>query len=332
MTPRPDVLGDGWLARDIPLRATEAYGPAPRAVLVNHVTGTPDDTGRDAPAEWAVLYLHGFTDYFFQAEHAARWVGSGFAFYALDMRLSGRALGDHPRPGDVRDLRHHDEEIGAALDHLAAAGHRKIIMLAHSTGGLIACSWAARHPGRIAGLILNSPWLDHHGPWYERHLLTPVVGLLARWLPSVVVGRLGSEYGQWLHRSTGGEWEYDLAWKPQAGFPVRAAFFSSVRREHAAVARGLGIDVPILLCCSTASAASAKRPTPAEMARTDVVLSIADMVHLAPRLGDRVTVAQIPDGVHDLALSAPPAREAYERTVLGWASGLARSGDSGAGV
>jgi len=326
MTPRSDVLAPNWLARDLPLRPHPAYGPQPRAVLVNHARHTPDDPGGAAPADRAVLYLHGFTDYFFQADHAESWVAAGVAFYALDLRLSGRALGDHPRPGDVRDLRHHDEEIAAALDHLAAAGHREVILLGHSTGGLIAASWADRHPGRVAAVVLNSPWLDHNGPWHEKHVLTPLVGLIARWWPSLVVGHLSRAYGEWLHGDTGGEWDFDLDWKPHAGFPVRAAFFSSVRREQARLARGLNIDVPVLLCCSTDSAASPKRPTPQELATADCVLDVDDMVRLAPRLGPHVTIVRIPAGVHDLALSARPAREAYEDAVLGWVQRLPRRG------
>ena len=40
----------------------------------------------------AVLYLHGYVDYFFQT-HMARWfVARGWSFYALDLRKYGRSL------------------------------------------------------------------------------------------------------------------------------------------------------------------------------------------------------------------------------------------------
>lgn len=309
MESSPDVLGDGWLAHRIPLQPDPVYGPDPCSVLVHRPS--------PAPRRRAVLYLHGFTDYFFQAEHAQRWQDAGVSFYALDLRLAGRAIEGHPRPGDVRDLRDHDEEVAAALEVIRASGHEQVVLLGHSTGGLIACSWAARHPGTVDALVLNSPWLEHNGPWQERVLLTPVVALLARWLPSAVVGRLDPGYGLSLHTSAGGAWSYDLAWKPIEGFAVRAAFFSSVRRTHAEVTRGLDITAPVLLCCSSCTG-SASSPTAAELAGCDCVLDVAQMVERAPLLGDDVTVVQVEGGVHDLALSAPVAREAYESAVLDW--------------
>ncbi|HLS72444.1 MAG TPA: alpha/beta hydrolase, partial [Actinomycetaceae bacterium] len=241
--PVTDVLGEPWVQRRITLRPSPDYDTAPEAVLVHR--------RKTSSSRRAVLYLHGFTDYFFHPEHAERWIAAGFDFYALDLRMSGRAIGDAARPGDVRDLRHHDEEIGIALDAMRADGHDQLVLLGHSTGGLIAAGWADRHPGQVAAIVLNSPWLEHNGPWTERVLLTPLIGLLARWLPSVVIGGLREPYGRYLHSGTGGEWDFDLAWKPHEGFPMRAATFASVRREQARLARGLDVTVPVLLCCST---------------------------------------------------------------------------------
>lgn len=306
--PRPDVLGEPWVQRRIRLRPSPDYDGAAEAVLVH----------RAAEHRRAVLYLHGFTDYFFQTAHAERWVAAGFDFYALDLRTSGRAIGPRTRPGDVRDLRHHDEEIGVALAAVRADGHDQVVLLGHSTGGLVAASWADRHPGEVDAVVLNSPWFDHNGPWMERVLLTPLVGLLARWLPSVVVGRLQEPYGRSLHISTGGEWDYDLTWKPFAGFPVRAGTFAAVRREQARLARGLDIREPVLVCCSTRSA-SPSAPTAEELRSADCVLDVRHMVQRAALLGTDVTVVRVPGGVHDLALSPRPARETYERAAVGWA-------------
>ena len=307
--PVPDVLGEPWQQRRIALRPSPD-DDAPEAVLVHRRETTANRR--------AVLYLHGFTDYFFHTAHAARWVAAGFDFYALDLRTSGRAIGPRTRPGDVRDLRHHDEEIGVALDAVRADGHEQVVLLGHSTGGLVAAGWADRHPGGVDALVLNSPWFDHNGPWVERVLLTPLVGLLARWLPSVVVGRLEEPYGRFLHTSTGGEWDYDLAWKPFAGFPVRAGTFAAVRREQARLARGFDVREPVLVCSSTRSA-SPSAPTAEELRSADCVLDVRHMAERAPLVGPDVTVVRVDGGVHDLALSPSPARETYERAAVEWA-------------
>lgn len=309
--PEPDVLGEPWVQRRIPLRPSRAYGRDPRAVLVHR---------RDAGAQpRAVLYLHGFTDYFFHPAHAERWRAAGFDFYALDLRLNGRALREGEHPGAIRDLRDHDEEIGLALQAIRDEGHQQVVLLGHSTGGLMAASWADRHPGEVDVVVLNSPWFDLNGPWFERRVLTPLVRLLGRVAPHVVVGKLQEGYGRFLHSSTGGEWTYELAWKPFAGFPARAGMVGSVRREQARLARGLDVREPVLLCCSARSG-PVKRPTADDLRSSDCVLGVDDMVRLAPKVGRDVTVERIDGGVHDLALSPRPARDHYEDAVTAWAT------------
>ncbi|NLE98451.1 MAG: alpha/beta hydrolase [Propionibacterium sp.] len=307
--PTPDVLGADWQRRSILLQPAPGYGAHPEAVLVNR----PPEHRR------AVLYVHGFTDYFFQADHAERWREAGFDFYALDLRLNGRSLTDGDRPGAVRDLRHHDEEIDAAMATVRAEGHDQVVLLGHSMGGLVAVGWADRHPGGADAVVLNSPWLDHNGPWLERVPLTLVVRALARVLPGAIVGGLQEPYGRFLHASTGGEWDYDLGWKPLAGFPVRAGLFASVRREQARLARGLDVVAPVLLCCSTRTG-SMKHPTAEELRGADCVLDVAHMLEQAPSIGADVTVATFDGGIHDLALSPSPAREQYEETMIEWAT------------
>lgn len=307
--PTSDVLGEPWQQRRILLAPRAGYDRRPEAVLVNQ----PPEHRR------AVLYLHGFTDYFFQAAHAERWREAGFDFYALDMRMSGRAIRGRERPGDVRNLRHHDEEIQVALETIQDEGHEQVVLLGHSTGGLIAVSFADRHPGQVDAIVLNSPWFDHNGPWVERVLLTPVVRALAKVAPSLVVGHLKGQYGRSLHVSTGGEWDYDLHLKPLEGFPMRAGMFASVRREQARLARGLHVQEPVLLCCSTRSATS-NPPTPEELRSTDCVLDVRHMVERGPMVGHHVALKRFEGGIHDLALSRAPVRDLYERTVIGWAT------------
>ena len=49
-----------------------------------------------APTRRAVLYLHGFVDYFFQTHLAEFFTERGYDFYALDLRKYGRSLLDAP--------------------------------------------------------------------------------------------------------------------------------------------------------------------------------------------------------------------------------------------
>ncbi|WP_425591839.1 alpha/beta hydrolase [Actinomyces procaprae] len=123
-------------------------------------------------------------------------------------------------------------------------------------------------------------------------------------------------YARTLHRRWGGEWDWDLSLKPSPSFPVRAGFLAGIRRLQREVRHGLGIGVPVLVCCSTAS--GGPDVSREEALRCDTVLSVEQIVERSRFLGEDVTVVQIPGGVHDLALSPSRARAEYLSTVTGW--------------
>lgn len=307
------LLGPPWVGRTIPLGDRTDGGEEPSAPDVATLVHQAGAGGRRR----AVLYLSGFVDYFFQAEHGQAWIDAGYDFYALDMRRAGRSINGHPRPDDVRDLRVHDEEIGAALELLRAGGAEQVVLLGHSTGGLQAVLWAADHPGSVDVVVLNSPWLDLNRGWFDRVVLTAVIDRVGAWWPQLQVGSIDEPYGRALHRATGGAWDYDLTLKPHAGFPARAGFLRTVRRAHAELARGMDVAEPVLLACSARSG-SRRDPDAAELSGTDVVLSVDQMLARAPMIGPDVTIMQVPGGVHDLALSPPTAREHYTRGAIEW--------------
>jgi alpha-beta hydrolase superfamily lysophospholipase len=315
----PDVLGGDWVRRTLHLRP-DAHGE-PVATLV-HRRGAAADRTRPA-----VLYVHGFVDYFFHA-HVGEALGArGYDLYALDLRDYGRSIRPGRPPNEVQDLATYAEELDAAV-RLVRAEHDRVVLLGHSTGGLVAALWAHHRRGRglVDALVLNSPWLDLRGSWVERVPLTwLLVHLLGRVAPRLVVSHLGEHYGRALHAEGGGEWAFDLAWKPHAGFPVRAGFVRAVRRGHADVARGLAVDVPVLVLASDATGPDDRWHD--GLLSTDSVLDVADMRRLAPRLGPDVTYEEVPGGAHDLALSALPARTRYLDAVAGWlGTALARRG------
>jgi alpha-beta hydrolase superfamily lysophospholipase len=323
-----DVLGAGFTARTLRLpgpsgarrvRAAKRGHPVgdggAEATLVRHVPEGGTGVGRPP-----VLYVHGFTDYFFQRHLAEAIAARGYPFYAIDLRGHGRSIDAWTTAGGdanmVNDLRLYEQDLDAAADAIAADGHTGLVLMGHSTGGLIASMYANSHPDRVTALVLNSPWFDLRGSWSDRTVVTQAVYVLGRITPRMVVHRLGGDYGRALHRDTGGEWDYDLAWKPTLGFPVRAGWLAAIRRAHRLVGRGLPVPCPVLLCTSDRTGPDGGEA--AVMLSTDAILDVAHMHARAPKLGETVTVAIIEGGTHDLVLSPKPAREKYLTTVLDW--------------
>ena len=301
METETDILGNDYARRTIDL-GRDDEGPVV-ATLINRPAGRP--TGR------AVLYLHGFVDYFFQTHVADFFVERGIDFYALDLRKYGRSLLPHQTPNFVRDLREYFPELDEAVRIIRADdGHDRLLLNAHSTGGLIAALWAhrTRSAGLVEGLFLNSPFFQFNVPWLTRQTVGPVATAVARMRPYATVPRgVSQAYGHSIHADHHGEWEYELAWKPLNGFPVRVAWLAAIRRAHAWLHAGLDIQAPVLVACSSRSY---RRATWSEAAMTaDAVLDVEHIAGYASRLGRHVTIVRIDGGLHDLTLSAAPVRE-----------------------
>jgi alpha-beta hydrolase superfamily lysophospholipase len=314
----PDVLGPGYEVRTLLLDDDDEG-----EVVASLVRYRPE---RDEPLRQAraLLYVHGWSDYFFQTELAEHWAARGVAFYALDLRKYGRSLRAHQTPGYVDDLAVYDEDLGAALDAVRAdlGAHVRIMPMGHSTGGLVVSLWADRHPGEISGMVLNSPWLELQGSGLVRHVSSPAVAQIARFQPKVALPNIDPGfYNRTVSAASGGEWTFDERWRPTPSFPVRAGWLSAVMNGHALVARGLRIDVPILMLASTHSLIS-PRWTEA-MRRSDVVLDVELLARRAVQLGPTVTVVRVRDGLHDLALSAPPVRARFYAELDRWSTAYA---------
>src|SRR3954464_4047174 len=69
---------------------------------------------RSAP-RGAVLYVHGFSDYFFQRHMAERFAADGYAFYALDLRKYGRSILPHQHANFCKSIAEHYADMDAAL-------------------------------------------------------------------------------------------------------------------------------------------------------------------------------------------------------------------------
>lgn len=274
----------------------------------------------DAPSKRAVLYVHGFIDYFFQEHVADAFTSFGWDFYALDLRRYGRSLRPGQRPNYCTDLREYDAEIGAAIDIVRTEdAHDTLVLMGHSMGGLIVSMYAGRGPKRdsVSGLVLNSPFFRLTVPGPRRFLL-PIAGALGAILPWGANRKgLSARYGESLLSEHKGEWTYDRRWKPLRGFPVYFGWVRAIRDAQAAAERGLGLAIPVLLLHSSQSM-TPKGAWSDDYLTHDIVLDVNDMRRVGPTLGRDVTMREIPNGIHDLFLSPAPARDQALGAALAW--------------
>jgi alpha-beta hydrolase superfamily lysophospholipase len=271
---------------------------------------------RRAPGRKAVLYVHGFVDYFFQSHLADFYVERGYSFYALDLRKYGRSLLPHQTPNFARSMADYFPEIDEAV-RLIREENDVLLLNGHSTGGLVAALWADRVKGKglVDGLFLNSPFLQLNVPAPVRVLVGPLVRAAAKVRPTMVFPTgLSESYVRSIHRDHDGEWDFDLAWKPARGFPVRLCWLSAVMRAHRQAHTGLAVDVPVLVMASARTA----RGKNGDVTSADVVLDVDDIARWSTRLGPHVTCVRVDGGLHDLALSSEPVRKKFFTELDRW--------------
>lgn len=320
LTWEPDVLGAGFERLTLDLGTEGASGPLV-ATLVRAVPN-PWATITGPLRDVDVLYVHGWSDYFFQADLARAWTGRGARFFALDLRRYGRSLRPGQTPGYVDSLDEYDVDIESALVEMGhgedASPRRRLVLLGHSTGGLTLTLWAARHPGRARAVVLNSPWLEFQVGAFGRQALAPLVGMHARIdprgaHPAVDLGfytRAQTEVGA---IPTAG---YQSAWRPERGFATHPGWLAAVLEGHRRIAAGVEVGCPALVLLSAAS-------TPAlswheTMTSTDSVLVVDDIARSATRIGRLVTIARIEGAIHDVFLSRPEPRADAYRILARW--------------
>jgi len=324
------VLGHGF--ERLTLDLGEEYGAPVVATLVRALPSKGRlraVLGDSRPlADVDVLYVHGWSDYFFQRRLARFFTDRGARFFAVDLRRYGRSLRPDQTPGYVTDLETYDADIAAAL---AAMGRplddrphsRRLALLGHSTGGLILSLWAHRHPGVASALILNSPWLEFQLSGITRAAVAPLVGLQARMRPLDVAPQVDLGFysrAQAESADPDDPVEIDTTWRPEHSWPVHAGWLNAILEGHRRVAGGLAIDAPVCVLLSRRSVPPTRWTD--ELTRADTVLVVDDIARASLRLGSSVTVERIEGALHDVFLSRPTARrDAYAR-IDRWIGGF----------
>ncbi|MEG2319484.1 MAG: hypothetical protein RSC07_03345 [Mucinivorans sp.] len=99
----------------------------------------------------AVLYIHGYTDYFFQDHLAQEFINRGYCFYALDLRKYGRSLIKGQHPNFCRSMREYYPEITQSIEIMAQDGFHKIVLHRGATCSSIRQRWPHEKPPQPSG-------------------------------------------------------------------------------------------------------------------------------------------------------------------------------------
>ncbi|MCG9793375.1 alpha/beta hydrolase [Flavobacterium algicola] len=305
----PDILGDGF--ESLTYNLPDDYEGAVTATLIRRKSAINSVK--------AILYIHGFNDYFFQSEMAKRFNDNGYHFYALDLRKYGRSHLPNQKLNNVRSISEYNAEINLALQTIKMEGNQHVILEGHSTGGLIITNYAIQFPNSklFHGLICNSPFYEFNLNYFEREIGIPILAFAGRYLPDIVVpAGFTKLYGYSLHQQKHGEWDYSLLWKPLDITKINLGFLTAIFNAQKNIQHNAIVTVPALIMHSDKSIYEKKYSD--KLKTGDTVLNVTHIKKYAHGLTGDITVSQIENGMHDLVLSTKPVREEVYTKIFNW--------------
>ncbi|MXV38875.1 alpha/beta fold hydrolase [Flavobacteriaceae bacterium Ap0902] len=300
-----DILGDRFKA--LTLEFPDDYEGKVIATLIKRES--------EIQTTKAILYIHGFNDYYFQKELALWFNANHFDFYAIDLRKYGRSWLPHQKLNNVRNLKEYDAEIRKSIQIMLQEDHDEIIMMGHSTGGLILTNFVSRYNNpAIKGIILNSPFYDFNLNGWVKHIAIPLGDKLGTLFPNIKTGGGFNElYGKGLHKDYEGEWKYNLIWKPNVPPKVNLGFIHAIKSAQDEVRKGIESPYPFLIMHAD------KSTYPKEMNQdvftSDIILNVAHIKEGGENIQGSLKDVPIKDGIHDLILSRKKVREKVYETM-----------------
>lgn len=305
----PDCLGADYLSRTIQM--PDDYEGKVVCTLIKK----PALPG----VKQAFLYIHGYNDYFFQKELGDSIQSYGLNFYALDLRKYGRSLLPHQDAFYCKDLKEYFADIDTAIAIIRQEGNEQIVLMGHSTGGLISTLYLdSRKELPVNGLILNSPFLDMYMSPIAERIGVPLIAFLGKLFPRIIIQGTGSNmYAQSLLAEYKGRWVFNKEWKKENGHPKRAGWLKAIHQGHKKVQKKVHLSCPILLLSSDKSISEGNQWQD-RYAISDIVLDVADIQKYGSTLSDDVTSYKVPDGIHDLILSSPQPRTYTYQVIAEW--------------
>lgn len=305
-----DILGNGF--RQATIVQPSDYEGSVTCTIIRKQTAEP--------SKKAVLYVHGFNDYFFQEEMAERFIKEGYNFYAVDLRKYGRSYLANQKFNNVRDLSEYFADIDTVLNIIKSEGSDKILLSGHSLGGLTISLYAAAKNGNemFDAILLNSPFFDLDVKSALKKTALPVIVKRAEKHPETAMSvGITDLYGESLHKDAHGEWTYNLGWKPHIVPPVNFGWIRAVYQGQEKLAQGLQINKPVLVLHAAKSIDEKKWSD--IMFTGDAVLNVAEVAKQAQNIVGQYSIQAIPGGMHDLILSRKPVREEVYSTIFNWA-------------
>ncbi len=269
----------------------------------------------------AVLYIHGFNDYFFNKEFASNFLAQGYSFFAIDLHNYGKNMTQDTKRYYFKDVKEFYPEINQAINIMKNEYKiEDITLYGISQGGLIAALFENDNK-KVNRLILDSPFFDFHFNWFLENLALPVVAKIGSVFPEFVLkSDEVNVFGKSIHKDFDGEWDIDMELKAiKTNAPIYLGWLNAVYMAQKRLQNGLDIKVPSLILYSNKSISESSNKKYHH--NTDIVLDVKDMKKYSNMLSKNVsliTKQELKNGMHGILISPKPVRNKAYKNIFEW--------------
>ncbi len=269
-------------------------------------------------SKYSILYIHGYNDYFFQTEMANMFITHGFNFYAIDLIGYGRSITKNEIPFEIKDLTEYYPIIDYVLSIMNNNNITDVILLGHSTGGLIAASYINDlNPNIVKGVILNSPFLDWNLNYFLKKIAIPIISIIGKYIPNISIKQPSTKpYSESLLKEFHGEWDYNISWKFIQAPNVSSQWIRAISIAQKRLRKKSKITIPILLMHSDNSVYG--NHWNESFNRGDAILNVYDINKYGRKLGKNITIEVFNNALHDLVLSSKEIRNNVYDAIFNW--------------
>ncbi len=269
----------------------------------------------------AVLYIHGFNDYFFNKEFASRFLEQGYSFFAIDLHNYGKNINAETKRYYFTDVKEFYPEINKVIDIIKNLHHiENITLYGISQGGLIAALYENDNQ-RVNQLILDSPFFDFNFNWFLETIALPVAAEVGKAFPDF---KLASDevnvFGKTLHKDFDGEWDINMDLKAiKTNAPIYLGWINAVYQAQKRLQNGLDIKVPSLILYSNKS--TTEQSDKKYHHNTDIVLDVQDMERYSNMLSKNklnIHKTKINNAMHGILISPKPVRNQGYDKIFQW--------------
>ncbi len=175
----------------------------------------------------AIILLHGFGTSTYTWRHNITWIGTSRRIYSIDLLGFGKS--------DKPEITYSPQVWANLVNEFMIARHiKKVSLIGHSLGGLVACRVALKFPEKLDRLVLVAPMglrPVSQTPW--RISLTPVLGsLLTRFAFDKEQVEESLREDLYFDPTLVGKNDVEAYWKPYSSAQARKVLAQVVRSSE----------------------------------------------------------------------------------------------------